>query len=108
MRCSATVATTSAASATPRAMRTAITNRDHGNAKRVRGSVGPPSTGSSGEASAAAARDSGGDAEPAIRPRLPNEILQNAFVHAGLRRFLLDAGASEADIERADAEGWLP
>ncbi len=29
-------------------------------------------------------------------------------VAADLRRFLLEAGASEADIERAAAEGWLP
>jgi adenylate cyclase len=35
-------------------------------------------------------------------------MLQNAFVHTDLRRFLLDAGASERDLERADAEGWLP
>jgi adenylate cyclase len=34
--------------------------------------------------------------------------LHNAFVHDGLRRFLLDAGAPADDIERADAEGWLP
>jgi adenylate cyclase len=34
--------------------------------------------------------------------------LQNAFVQTDLRRFLLDAGASERDIERAETEGWLP
>jgi len=34
--------------------------------------------------------------------------LQNAFVNSDLRRFLLDAGASERDLERAEAEGWLP
>jgi len=34
--------------------------------------------------------------------------LHNAFVHDGLRRFLLDTGAPADDIERADAEGWLP
>jgi adenylate cyclase len=34
--------------------------------------------------------------------------LQNAFVHTDLRRFLLDAGASDRDLERAEAEGWLP
>jgi adenylate cyclase len=34
--------------------------------------------------------------------------LHNALVHDGLHRFLLDAGASERDIERADTEGWLP
>jgi adenylate cyclase len=53
-------------------------------------------------------RDDHGNAKRAIRLRLPNEILHNACVHEGLRRFLLDAGASEADIERADAEGWIP
>jgi adenylate cyclase len=34
--------------------------------------------------------------------------LQNAFVHPDLRRILLDAGASESDLVRAEAEGWLP
>jgi adenylate cyclase len=34
--------------------------------------------------------------------------LQNAFVQAALRQFLLDAGASEDDLERAAAEGWVP
>jgi adenylate cyclase len=29
-------------------------------------------------------------------------------VQAALRQFLLDAGASENDVERAEAEGWIP
>ena len=32
----------------------------------------------------------------------------NGGVRADLRRFLLDAGASDDDIARAEAEGWLP
>jgi adenylate cyclase len=34
--------------------------------------------------------------------------LHNAFVQTDLRGFLLDAGASEGDIARAESEGWLP
>ena len=32
----------------------------------------------------------------------------NGFVRSDLRRFLLDAGASDDDIARAESEGWLP
>jgi adenylate cyclase len=64
------------------------------------------SPGSSGSIPPVAVRH--GNAKRAIRPRLPNEKLHNVFVRDGLHRFLLDAGASETDIERAAAEGWLP
>ena len=37
-----------------------------------------------------------------------NRTRDNGGVQSDLRRFLLDAGASEADVDRALSEGWLP
>src|SRR5690242_9392677 len=108
MRCSANVAITSAASTTPTAMSAAITNRGGDTAKRPRVLAAPSPTTTPASTPVIAARGNDGGADRGIWSRLPNEILQNAGVHAGLRRFLVDAGASERDIERADAEGWLP
>src|SRR4029079_11300983 len=39
---------------------------------------------------------------------LPARVRDNAAVRADLRTLLLEAGASEDDVDRAEREGWLP
>src|SRR5262245_22474777 len=108
MRRSATVAITHTANSATKAIAMPITNRGGEAAKRRRDFDAVSSPADSVPRSPVVARESDCDAGRTIPRRLPNEILQNACVHSDLRRFLLDAGASERDLERAEAEGWLP